>query len=100
MELHELERVVPGNGAIGKFVMPSQSETRPDGRSEVNLKLDCAPNPNTEKKPDNSDGDPMGGAQAFRLKALSEECGEPEKCQSRSTSPRPNEDLRNNGASP
>jgi hypothetical protein len=88
-----------GNGAIGKFVMPSQSDTRLEGRNEVNLKLDPAPNPNTEEKPDNSDGDPMSGAQASRLKAPSEECGEPEKCQSRSTRPRPKEDLRNNGAS-
>jgi hypothetical protein len=80
--------------------MPSQSETRPEGRSEVNLKLDPPPNPNTENKPDNSDGDPMSGAQESRLKAPSGECGEPEKGQSRSTRPRPNEDLRNNGASP
>ena len=53
-----------GNGAIGKFVMPSQSDTRPEGRNEVNLKLDDAPNPNAEKKPDNSVGDPTSGAQA------------------------------------
>jgi hypothetical protein len=55
--------------------MLSQSETRPEGRSEFNLKLDPAPNPDTEKKPDNSDDDPMAGAQASRLKTLSEECG-------------------------
>jgi hypothetical protein len=79
--------------------MPSQSDTRPEGRSEVNLKLDPAPNLNTEKKPDNSNDDPMSGAQASRLKALSEECGEPEKCQSSSTRPRPNEDTRNIGNS-
>jgi hypothetical protein len=80
--------------------MPSQSETRPEGRSEVKFQLDPAPNPNPEKKPDNSDGDPMSAAQVSRSNAPSEECGEPEKCQSRSTRPRPNEDLRNNGASP
>jgi hypothetical protein len=79
--------------------MPSQSDTRPEGRNEVNLKLDPAPNPNAEKKPDNSVGDPTSGAQASRLKALSEECGEPDQRQSRSTRPRPS-DLRNNGASP
>jgi Protein of unknown function (DUF3072) len=89
-----------GSGAIGKFVMPSQSDTRPEGRSEVNLKLDPAPNPNTEKKPDNSDDNPMTGAQASRLKTLSEECGESDQCLSKSTRPRANEDLRNNGASP
>jgi hypothetical protein len=57
--------------------MPSQSGTRLEGRNEVNIKLDPAPNPNSEEKPDNSDGDPMSGAQASRRKAPSEECGEP-----------------------
>ena len=65
--------------------MPSQSETRPEGRSEVNLKPHPAPNSNTEKKPDNSDDDPMTGAQASCLKTLSEECGEPDRRQSGST---------------
>jgi hypothetical protein len=51
-----------GNSAIGKFVMPSQSETRPEGRSEVNLKTHSAPNSNTEKKPNDSDDHPMTGA--------------------------------------
>jgi hypothetical protein len=42
--------------------MPSQSETRPEGRSEVNLKTHSAPNSNTEKKPNDSDDHPMTGA--------------------------------------
>jgi hypothetical protein len=88
-----------GNGAIGKFFMPSQSETRPEGRSEVNLKTHFAPNSNTAKKPDDSSDDPMTGAQASHLKALSEECGEPDWRQSGSTRSRRSEDLRNNGNS-
>jgi hypothetical protein len=60
----------------GEFVMPSQSVTRPEGRSEVNLKTHSAPNSNTEKKPDDSDDHPMTGAPASCLKTLSEEFGE------------------------
>ena len=46
--------------------------------SEINPKIDPAPNSNTEKEPDDwvSGDDPMTGAQASYLKTLSEECGE------------------------
>ena len=46
----------------------------------MNPNIDPAPNSNTEKEPDDrgSGDDPMIGAQASYLKALSEECGEPD----------------------
>ncbi len=80
--------------------MPSQSETRPEGRSEVNLKIHSAPNSDTEKKPNDSDDDPMTGARAARLKTLSEECDELGRRQSGSTRPRRSQDARNGGKSP
>jgi hypothetical protein len=79
--------------------MPSQSETRPEGRTEVNLKTHFAPNSNTAKKPEDSSDDPMTVAQASHPKALSEECGEPDWRQSGSTRSRQSEGLRNNGHS-
>ena len=44
--------------------------------SETNPKIDPAPNPNTDKEPDEwvSGDDPMTGAQASYLKTLSEQC--------------------------
>jgi hypothetical protein len=80
--------------------MPSQSETRPEGRSEVNLKTHSAPNSNTEKKPNDSDYDPMTGARASCLKTLSEECGASGRRQSGSTHSRRSQDPRNDGKSP
>ena len=60
--------------------MNSNSEMRRHDRSDVNPKLDPAPDSNTEKQPDDwvSGGEPMTGAQASYLKTLSEECGEPD----------------------
>jgi hypothetical protein len=89
-----------GYGAIGKFVMPSQSETRPEGRSEVNLKTHSASNSNTEKKPNDSDDYPMTGARAFCLKTRSAECGESGERQSGLTRSRRSQDPRNDGKSP
>jgi hypothetical protein len=80
--------------------MPSQSETRPEERSKVNPKIHSAPNSNTEKKPDDSDDDPMTGARASCLKTLSEECGESGRRQSGSTRSRRSQDPRNDGKSP
>jgi hypothetical protein len=99
MELPKPERVVPGTVPRG-IVMPSQSVTQPEGRSEVNLKTHSAPNSNTEKKPDDSDDDPMTGAPASCLKTLSEECGESGRRRSGSTRSRRSQDPRNNGKSP
>lgn len=58
--------------------MTSKSAAQRRGEDEVNPKIDPAPNSNTEKEPDDwvSGNDPMTGAQASYLKALSEECGE------------------------
>ena len=63
--------------------MTNKSVERPQGGSEVNPKIDPAPNSNTEKEPDDwvSGDDPMTGAQASYLKTLSEECGEPNSFQ-------------------
>jgi hypothetical protein len=48
--------------------------------NETNFKIDPAPNSNTNKDPDEwvSDDEPITGAQASYLKALSEEAGEPD----------------------
>jgi hypothetical protein len=52
-------------------------------RERHQSKMDPAPNSNSEKEPDDWDSgdDPMTGAQASYLKALSEECDEPESFQ-------------------
>jgi hypothetical protein len=89
-----------GNGAIGKCIVPSQSETRPEGRSEVNLKTHSAPNSNIKKKPNDSDDDAMTGARASCLKTRSEECGESGRRQSGLTRSRRSQDPRNDGKSP
>ena len=58
--------------------MMSKNAAQRHGDSELNPKIDPAPNSNTEKEPDDWDsGDnPMTGAQASYLKTLSEECGQ------------------------
>ena len=63
--------------------MTNNTAARSQGGSEVNPKLDPAPQSNIEKEPDEwvSGDDPMTGAQASYLKTLSEECGEPDSFQ-------------------
>jgi hypothetical protein len=80
--------------------MPSQSETRPKGRSEVNLKTHSAPNSNTEKKLNDSDDDPMTGARASCLKTRSEDAASRAGVKSGLTRSRRSQDPRNDGKSP
>ena len=60
--------------------MTSKTAARRQSDGETNLKIDPAPNSNTEKEPDDwvSGNDPMTGAQASYLKTLSEEVSEPD----------------------
>jgi Protein of unknown function (DUF3072) len=57
-----------------------QDAERRQTDGEVNPKINSTPNSNTEKEPDDrvSGDDPMTGAPAPYLRALSEEVGEPD----------------------
>jgi hypothetical protein len=60
--------------------MTRENAAQRHGDREVNPKIDLAPNPNTEKEPNDwvSGEGPMTGAQASYLKTLSEERGQPD----------------------